>query len=110
MASVARNDLESAVAQLKNAFGEQDQIEIRGINLPIPQWIFEKPKALTIPVYRPHPFIYGRPVRASEFLNREDELRPIVGRLGNGESPPRNRASSLFAASHGRFNGREHGR
>lgn len=86
MASVARNDLESAAAQLKNAFGEQDQIEIRGINLPIPQWIFEKPKALTIPVYRPHPFIYGRPVRASEFLNREDELRTIVGRLGNGES------------------------
>src|SRR5262245_38543503 len=34
----------------------------------------------------PQPFIYGRPVRGREFLNREDELRAILNRLRNGES------------------------
>ena len=33
-----------------------------------------------------HPFIYDRPVRPSEFLNRELELRTIFNRLRNGES------------------------
>jgi hypothetical protein len=33
-----------------------------------------------------YPFIYGRPVRPSEFLNREPELRAIFNRLRNGES------------------------
>ena len=32
------------------------------------------------------PFIYGRPVRSSEFLDRENELRTIFNRLRNGES------------------------
>ena len=32
------------------------------------------------------PFIYGRPVRPGEFLNRRDELRTIFNRLRNGES------------------------
>lgn len=32
------------------------------------------------------PFIYGRPVRGREFLNREDELRAIFNRLRNSES------------------------
>jgi len=32
------------------------------------------------------PFIYGRPVRPGEFLNREAELRTIFNRLRNGES------------------------
>lgn len=32
------------------------------------------------------PFIYGRPVRSVEFLNRETELRAIFNRLRNGES------------------------
>ena len=32
------------------------------------------------------PFIYGRPVRPGEFLNREPELRTIFNRLRNGES------------------------
>jgi hypothetical protein len=32
------------------------------------------------------PFIYGRPVRPGEFLNRENELRTIFNRLRNGES------------------------
>jgi hypothetical protein len=32
------------------------------------------------------PFIYGRPVRPGEFLNRESELRTIFNRLRNGES------------------------
>jgi len=32
------------------------------------------------------PFIYGRPVRSIEFLNRETELRAIFNRLRNGES------------------------
>jgi hypothetical protein len=31
-------------------------------------------------------FIYGRPVRPGEFLNRENELRTIFNRLRNGES------------------------
>jgi len=31
-------------------------------------------------------FIYGRPVRASEFLNREAELLTVFNRLRNGES------------------------
>lgn len=31
-------------------------------------------------------FIYGRPVRPGEFLNRESELRTIFNRLHNGES------------------------
>jgi hypothetical protein len=31
-------------------------------------------------------FIYGRPVRADEFLDRESELRTIFNRLRNGES------------------------
>jgi len=34
----------------------------------------------------PQPFIYGRPVRGREFLNREDELRAIFNRLRNSES------------------------
>ena len=34
----------------------------------------------------PQPFIYGRPVRPGEFLNRETELRTIFNRLRNGES------------------------
>ena len=34
----------------------------------------------------PQPFIYGRPVRPGEFLNREAELRTIFNRLRNGES------------------------
>lgn len=34
----------------------------------------------------PHSFIYGRPVRGAEFLNREAELRAIFNRLRNGES------------------------
>ncbi|RLC77140.1 MAG: hypothetical protein DRI61_12030, partial [Chloroflexi bacterium] len=33
-----------------------------------------------------HPFIYGRPVRGDEFINRENELRTIFNRLRNGES------------------------
>jgi hypothetical protein len=33
-----------------------------------------------------HPFIFGRPVRAGEFLNRKAELRTIFNRLRNGES------------------------
>ena len=32
------------------------------------------------------PFIYGRPVRPGEFLNRKPELRTIFNRLRNGES------------------------
>jgi hypothetical protein len=32
------------------------------------------------------PFIYGRPVKSVEFLNRETELRAIFNRLRNGES------------------------
>lgn len=32
------------------------------------------------------PFIYGRPVRSGEFLNRESDLRTIFNRLRNGES------------------------
>jgi len=32
------------------------------------------------------PFIYGRPVRGAEFLDREAELRAIFNRLRNGES------------------------
>jgi len=32
------------------------------------------------------PFIYGRPVKPGEFLNRETELRTIFNRLRNGES------------------------
>lgn len=34
----------------------------------------------------PHPFIYGRPVRPGEFLDREAELRTIFNRLRNCES------------------------
>jgi hypothetical protein len=34
----------------------------------------------------PHPFIYGRPVRPGEFLDREAELRTIFNRLRNRES------------------------
>jgi hypothetical protein len=34
----------------------------------------------------PQPFIYGRPVRPGEFLNREAELRTIFNRLRNCES------------------------
>ena len=33
-----------------------------------------------------HRFIYGRPVRSGEFLNREAELRTVFNRLRNGES------------------------
>jgi hypothetical protein len=33
-----------------------------------------------------HPFVYGRPVRPDEFLNRESELRTVFNRLRNGES------------------------
>ena len=33
-----------------------------------------------------NPFIYGRPVQPSEFLNREAELRTVFNRLRNGES------------------------
>jgi len=33
-----------------------------------------------------HNFIYGRPVRPGEFLNRESELQTIFNRLRNGES------------------------
>ena len=32
------------------------------------------------------PFIYGRPVRPNEFVNRKNELREIFNRLHNGES------------------------
>lgn len=32
------------------------------------------------------PFIYGRPVRSGEFVDRESELRTIFNRLRNGES------------------------
>ena len=32
------------------------------------------------------PFIYGRPVKSVEFLNRETELRTLFNRLRNGES------------------------
>jgi hypothetical protein len=34
----------------------------------------------------PLPFIYGRPVRPGEFLNRESELRTVFNRLRHGES------------------------
>lgn len=34
----------------------------------------------------PHPFIYGRPVRPGEFLNRESDLRTVFNRLRNGDS------------------------
>jgi hypothetical protein len=34
----------------------------------------------------PQPFIYGRPVRPGEFLNRETELRTVFNRLRNCES------------------------
>jgi hypothetical protein len=34
----------------------------------------------------PQPFIYGRPVRPGEFLNREAELRTVFNRLRNCES------------------------
>ncbi len=34
----------------------------------------------------PQPFIYGRPVRPGEFLNREAELHTIFNRLRNCES------------------------
>lgn len=86
MGNVARNDLESAAIQLKNAFGEQNQVEIQGVNLPIPTLVFEKQAVTPLPLYRTHPFIYGRPVRPNEFLNRENELRIIFNRLRNGES------------------------
>ena len=32
------------------------------------------------------PFIYGRPMRPGEFLNREAELRTVFNRLRNCES------------------------
>jgi len=34
----------------------------------------------------PPPFIYGRPVRPGEFLNRETESRTVFNRLRNCES------------------------
>ncbi len=34
----------------------------------------------------PNPYIYGRPVRGDEFVNREAELRTVFNRLRNGES------------------------
>ena len=48
-----------------------------------------------------HNFIYGRPVRSNEFLNRENELRTILHRVRNSEStaivgPPRVGKSSLL--------------
>ncbi len=33
-----------------------------------------------------HPFVYGRPVRSSEFVDREYELRNVFNRLRNGDS------------------------
>ena len=86
MGNVAQNNLKLAAIQLKNAFGKQEQVQIQGVNLPIPALVFEKQTVLPVPLYRSHPFIYGRPVRANEFLNRESELRTIFNRLRNGES------------------------
>lgn len=43
----------------------------------------QPPARATIPV---NPFIYGRATRPEEFLNRENELRTVFGRLRNGES------------------------
>lgn len=34
----------------------------------------------------PQPFVYGRPVRSHEFLNRENEIRTILNRLHQSES------------------------
>jgi hypothetical protein len=42
--------------------------------------------ANTSPLLLKQPFIYGRPVRTDEFLDRKNEVRAILNRLRNGES------------------------